>query len=98
MTKYRAKPVEVDAVEWTGTSESWAEVCALVGDAEDVIHRNADDTLAIQVGRQSMRVRVGSWILKSGEGLAMFEDKVFSENYEPVLEMGKEGMETTNAD
>jgi hypothetical protein len=95
--KYKAKPIEVLAVEWTGTSDSWAELCALVGDAEDVIHRNADDTLALEVNKGSMRVRVGNWLVKSAHGLGTFDAEVFAANYEPVLEMGKEGM-VANAD
>jgi hypothetical protein len=88
--KYRAKPVDVDAVQWTGTSESWAELCALTG--ADVIFRNPDDTLSLEVNKGSMRVRVGNWLVKSAHGLGTFDAEVFAANYEPVLEMGKEGM------
>jgi hypothetical protein len=93
--KYRAKPVEVEAVQWTGTTESWAELCALVVD--DVIFRNPDDTLSLEVERGSVRVVVGNWVVRSPWGIGTFDGKMFPNHYEPVLEMGKEGM-VANAD
>jgi len=93
--KYRAKSVEVSAVQWTGTSESWAEVCALVGD-EDVIFRNPDDMLALEVNGGQVRVRVGNWIVKSEVALGTFDDEVFTATYEPVLEMGKEATDAAD--
>jgi len=87
--KYKAKPIVVDAVEWTGTSESWAEVCALLPDDEDVIFRNPDDTLSLEVNGGQVRIRVGNWVVKSEVALGSFDGDVFTASYEPVLELGK---------
>jgi hypothetical protein len=85
--KYRAKPIEVEAVKWDGTSEAWGTLCSLVED--DVVFRNPDDTLSLEVNDAHVRVRVGNWIAKGEFGFTVIDDEVFTSTYEPVLELGK---------
>jgi hypothetical protein len=80
--KYRAKPVEVEAVEWLDTDESWAAVCALEGD--DVFFRNADGTIAIETETARARAVVGDFIVKFQGEICPVPSTVFAERYEPV--------------
>jgi hypothetical protein len=79
--KYRAKPVEVDAVEWLDTDESWAAVCALVGDGEDVFFRNADGTIAIETLTARARAIPNDWIVKFMGEIYPVPGPVFVERY-----------------
>jgi hypothetical protein len=84
--KYRALPVEVEAVEWLDTDESWAAVCALAGDGEDVFFRNADGTIAIETLTARARAVCGDWIVKGqGEGdIYPMSAPVFAERFEAM--------------
>jgi hypothetical protein len=80
--KYRAKPVEVDAVEWLDTDESWAAVCALAGDGEDVFFRNADGTIAIETLTARARAVPGDFIVKGQGEIYPVPAPTFAEKYE----------------
>jgi hypothetical protein len=83
--KYRALPVEVEAVEWLDTDESWAAVCALESDdADSVFFRNADGTIAIETLTARARAVVGDWIVKGQGEIYPVPSPVFVERYEAV--------------
>jgi hypothetical protein len=82
MAKYRAKPVEVEAVEWLDTEESWAAVCALSD--EDVFFRNADGTIAIETETARARAVPGDWIVKGQGEIYPVPAPTFAERYEAV--------------
>lgn len=86
MTKFRAKPVEIDAVQWLDTDESWAAVCALVGNAEDVFFRNPGGMLSIETLEGRMAGSPGDWIIKGTRGeFYPCKPDVFALKYEAVL-------------
>jgi hypothetical protein len=78
--KYRAKPVEVDAVEWLDTDESWEAVCALA--EEDVFFRNADGTIAIETLTARARAVPGDWIVKGQGEIYPVPAPTFADRYE----------------
>lgn len=81
--KYRSKPVVIEAVEWTGTDESWASVVAMVGNSGDAIFRNPDETLAIETLEGRMRASLGDRIIKGTRGeFYPCKPDVFATKYE----------------
>jgi hypothetical protein len=80
--KYTAKPVVVDAVEWLDTDESWAAVCALAADGEDIFFRNADGTIAIETETARARAVPGDWIVKGQGEIYPMPAPTFAEKYE----------------
>ncbi|MFC4006612.1 hypothetical protein ACFOY2_05225 [Nonomuraea purpurea] len=90
MRRYRKKPVEVAAVQWTGSNED--ELKKFAGHLFEVVDPedrgdDPDQTAAIRDTLHNTWVRVydGQWIAKGikGEFYPVAED-VFAETYEPV--------------
>lgn len=65
MTKFRKKPVVIDAVQWTGTNAE--EIAAF---ASNVARVEAGDmpVLTIPTLEGDMRADVGDWIIKGVKG------------------------------
>ena len=89
MRRFRKKPVEVTAVQWTGDNE--AEVRALAGEhfhAVDPEDRGDDpDQTAALLDEHSAWVEVydGQWIVKGVRGeFYPITSEVLAETYEPV--------------
>jgi hypothetical protein len=87
--RYRKKPVEVDAVRWTG--DNVAELAAFAGARFDTIDpRDRDDDADASVfdvlHSTWVRVYPGQWVIKGvrGEFYPCAHD-VFEQTYEPVL-------------
>jgi len=89
--RYRKKPVEVEAMQWTGDNE--ADIQAWAGpdnfyelDPED---RNDDPetTAAVRVaanGNTELCVLTGEWILRDKSGFYPCNAERFAETYEAV--------------
>lgn len=90
-SRYRKKPVEIDAVLNTG---EWAPILEFL-DAVGVgripfghmphITRNADGTLSIQTLEGVMRADVGDWVIRGVQGeFYPCKPDIFAATYEPV--------------
>lgn len=92
MPRFRKRPVEVEAVQWTGDNE--AELVAFAGDlfrAVDPEDRgdDPDQTAAVMDTLHNTWVRVydGQWIVKGVKGeFYPCAGDVFAETYEPAPE------------
>lgn len=90
MPRYRSKPVEVEALQWTGDNED--ELRAFVGDLFEAVAPedrgdDPDQTAAVLDTRHGAWrcVYVGQWIVKGVKGeVYPVADDVFAETYEPV--------------
>lgn len=61
MAKYRKKPVEIEAIQWTGTNIE--EVCGFYSDA--VVLENC---IIVKTLEGDMRANVGDYIIKGVKG------------------------------
>ncbi|MBB6556182.1 hypothetical protein [Nonomuraea rubra] len=93
MRRFRKKPVEVTAVQWTGSNE--AELVAFAGsdfEAVDPEDRGDDpeQTAAVRHPVHGTWVEVydGQWIVRDAKGkFHPVAEDVFAETYEPVPSM-----------
>lgn len=84
MARYRKRPIEVDAVQWTG--ENAAEVAAFLGLPADPNWPVAP-TIAIKTAHGDVAyVRPGDWIIPDSEPGTFYPVKpdVFDATYEPA--------------
>jgi hypothetical protein len=88
--KYRTKPVEIEAVRFTGDVESlqgfsgshrvWAVDEQDRTDDPDILAEFYDDRHSTWIG-----VKLGQWIIRGADGrLSLCDDKEFREKYERV--------------
>jgi len=76
---YRAKPVQIEAVEWTGDI---TELAAFVGHA-DYTHRADDNALDIHTTEGVMAANVGDFIIRDVRGkFYPCDPTVFHHKYE----------------
>ena len=101
MSKYRKKPVEVEAVQWTGTNKE--EIDNFVGDSamwlHDLVYRPHDYEegyiLNIQTLEGTMRAKVGDYIIKGVNGeFYPCKPDIFEKTYEKIYEQGIYGFPT----
>lgn len=78
MTTHRTRPVEVDAVHWTGTNR--AEVEELAGNAVTV---QPDGAAMFWAPSGSVWVPAGSWLVLRG-GFEVLDEAAFASRYEPA--------------
>lgn len=82
MPKFRKKPVEIEAIQWTGNNIT--EVVAL-GGTREVNHSFEDDALEIETLEGTMKASKGDWIIKGVKGeLYPCKPDIFMKTYEPV--------------
>lgn len=83
--KYRRKNiVEIEAVQWTGTDESYQEICALASDIQ--IERLDNNKLVIPTfSKQGRVVLLGEYII-GGRECYPHNPESFLAEYEPVPE------------
>lgn len=82
MPKFRKKPVEIEAVRWTG--ENHDEVAALGTINRGSIQRK-DRALPIRTPEGEMLANVGDWIIRGVKGeLYPCKPDIFATTYEPV--------------
>jgi hypothetical protein len=81
MKKYRKKPVEVEAVEFTG--ENWAEIVEWSGEA--VQQHPGRDALVMDAMGGTVTAEVGDYIIKGVDGeFYPCKEQVFIETYDLV--------------
>lgn len=86
MTKYRKKPVEIEAVQFFDTTESIMELSDFIGEgmSVDYADRNHPE-LKIETKLGQMRANIGDYVVKGGEGDFFIVDyAIFNESYEKV--------------
>lgn len=82
MSKFRKKPVVVDAVRWTGSNGS--EIMDFLG-YELPWRTNPDDTLTIPTLEGDHLARPGDWIIRGVQGeFYPCKPEIFKATYEPV--------------
>ncbi len=85
--KFRKKPVVVEAVRWDGTVATWELICEMMGDSEEVIFLNINNTLDVPTNHGRVTASDGDWIIKTEVGeFYPCNDGIFTAYYEPVSE------------
>ena len=89
MATYRKRPVEIQAVQFTGTGDSCAEVCAFLGGSRSGNQRWAACTCDggwITTLEGEMQFRPGDWIIRGVAGeFYPCRDDIFRATYELVV-------------
>jgi hypothetical protein len=82
--RFRKKPVEIEAVRWTG--ENGGEIAAFITTGEWADPAASDGHLLIVTLEGPMRANVGDWIIRgvAGEFYPCKPD-IFAATYEPVV-------------
>ena len=79
--KYRKKPVVIEAVEWTGTKESFEEIEKFMGD----FPRVTNGLLHVDTLEGTMYASVGDYIIKGVKGeFYPCKPDIFKATYEAV--------------
>lgn len=83
MAKFRKKPVVIDAVQWTGTKPSEAEVLDFVKPTVGVLVIGLQVMIPTLEG--TMRGDVGDWIIRGVKSeLYPCKPDIFAATYEPA--------------
>jgi hypothetical protein len=90
VSRWRKRPVEVDAVQWTG--DNWDEVASFMGSVaegnEADIARQmaaADGRIRICTLEGTMAASLGDWIIRGVQGeLYPCKPDIFDQTYEPA--------------
>lgn len=81
--QYRKKPVVIDALEWTGTEDSWIEMVEFVG--ESLIGRPEFNTIKIKTLEGDHFASKGDMIIKGVHGeFYPCKPDIFEKTYEVV--------------
>lgn len=88
VARYRKRPGEVEAIQWTGDNFSeltdWAGECIADHWGPDYWHGFL--RLYVEVSDEWQTVSVGDWAAKGKHGFCPIEADVFTETYERVEE------------
>ena len=88
MSKYRKKPVVIEAMQWTG--ENVQDIVKFIGELpyavdEGIIHDPASHTLIIPTLEGAMEASQNDWIIKGVKGeFYPCKPDIFEETYESV--------------
>jgi len=82
--KVRKRPVEVEAVQWLGTSESYEEIEALNTSGDrGITHKTSTGALFIRTLEGSMEAGITDWIIRGVNGeIYPCKDDIFRKTYE----------------
>jgi len=98
LRRYRRKPQEIKAVQWTGRNLKDAkEVAELVGASLISLSGRGAITISVRADIPYLKVNKGDWIIKAGESdpkILAFLNYPFQAIYEPVGE-GEEKEDAT---
>lgn len=88
ITKYRKKPVVIDAVQFTGSGESCTEVTVFLGGSHAPGHRwksTTNDGGWIVTLEGEMEFQPGDWIIRGVMGeFYPCKPEIFAATYEPA--------------
>lgn len=83
MSKFRKRPVEIDAVQWTG--ENVADVATLFGDGRVLVTATHPHRVVIQTLEGEMLASPGDYIIRGIAGeLYPCKPEIFAATYEAV--------------
>lgn len=91
--RYVKKPVEVQAIRWTGENASAVEAfvglapsgaCAISIGAEWTVGTEWSAELWVEANKQWLPIEIGEWIAKDRHGYYPIKNDVFTESYSPV--------------
>jgi len=86
-TKFRKKPVVIEAIRWDGSSSELAKINLLAGVGTRRIFAVADNCLKIKTLEGDMLANLGDWIIKGVKGeLYPCKNDIFELTYEEVKE------------
>ena len=87
-TKFRKKPVEIEAVQFTGEPANFDEVCRFLEGQQHGHHEadyGPDAHILIHTLEGDMRADVGDWIIRGVKGeFYPCKPDIFEATYEPV--------------
>jgi hypothetical protein len=84
MAKFRKKPVEIEAVQWNGTRESFEEIRKL-NPAKLIVWYVCHDFLNIPTDEGDMTAHITDWIIRGVNGeMYPCKNDVFEKTYEEV--------------
>jgi hypothetical protein len=82
MTKFRKKPVEIEAIQWIGTNENFKEIQKLNA---NIVWHTCHDILNIPTPEGNMTAQLNDWIIKGIQGETYpCKPDVFIKTYEIV--------------
>lgn len=82
--KFRKKPVEIEAVQWNATKDSWDAIKAM-GDIDWKPGEMGSETFIITTLEGDHLVKKGDWIIRGVEGeFYPCKPDIFEKTYEPV--------------
>lgn len=108
MSKFRHKPVEVEAFQWQGGDEAWRRLNRWLdalgyeegsGTGEDGMWVNDDDSLTLCTLDGDLRLDVGGWIVQAPDRqLYPYSKKRFEDSFElpPALGLDQDGAGQAN--
>lgn len=81
--KFRKKPVEVEAVQWLATKQSWDEILAM--GCHPIAGIMGTDSFIIPTLEGEMTASKGDWIIRGIAGeFYPCKESIFIQTYEPV--------------
>ena len=84
MSKFRKKPVVIEAVQWSSSEEAMQQVCDWAGDRYALKNTEAHE-LVIRTLEGDMTASRGDWIIKGVNGeLYPCKPDIFAKTYDPV--------------
>ena len=84
MSKYRKKPVVIEAIQWDGSYKSWQSINSQLGSGSRKL-KEEDDFLMVETLEGTMKANKGDYIIKGINGeLYPCKPDIFEKTYEPV--------------
>lgn len=81
--RYRKRPIEIDAIRWTG--ENIKDVADFTDGHRDVVHDGDSHSLLVSTPEGRMRCMAGDWLIRGVEGeYYPCRDSIFQATYEDV--------------
>jgi hypothetical protein len=90
MSHYRKKPVEVEAMQWTGDNAlaltSWTSNAFYPVDPEDRDDPETTGDLLVTANSAHVGIETGEWIIRDARGFYPCKPDIFEATYEPVTD------------
>lgn len=85
MARYRSRPAECEAEQWTGTDDSYRKVCAFVGRLLPWNDEEGELTVVTAHGHETI-VSEGDYVVAEPDGRGHYPCKpdIFNKRWEPV--------------
>jgi hypothetical protein len=87
MPKFRKRPVEIEAIQYTGDNKFEVSEWAIQDNGAGAVEYGFDESLLIHTLEGTMRAQVGDWIIKGVEGeFYPCKPGIFAQTYDPIPE------------